>query len=153
MEQYLIQAFPKADLKHIGDSKRMAQRLVDEFAENKNNDRDDLRGQVIVSTQEQSPVQAIELENVYPQQQLFAHLNTLNQVEQTEQVFIRWIDRNTGEVLLFSPQNISQQSSKKWISFAPFGGWKVGIYDVRYYQMNDDLQPIAQTSFSIRSLQ
>lgn len=90
----------------------MAQRLVDEFAENKNNDRDDLREQVIVSTQEQSPVQAIELENVYPQQQLFAHLNTLNQVEQTEQVFIRWIDRNTGEVLLFSPQNISQQSSK-----------------------------------------
>ena len=153
IDQYLARAFPNANLQNIRDRKKLAQRLIDEFVEDKNTNQGDLKGQVIVTAQERSPIQASDIENIYPQQQLFAHLDTLNSIQNTEQVFIRWIHRDTGEVLLFTPQNVSSQSSKNWISFTPPQGWKVGVYDVRYYQMNDDLNPVAQTSFNIRSVQ
>lgn len=152
VDEYLARTFPNANLQEIRDRKKFAQRMVDEFIQSKNDDRSDLRGKVIVTTQQQSPLQVSDLSSVHTQQLLFAHLDTLNSIENPQQVFIRWIDRDTGEVLLFTVQNVSKQNSKNWISFTPQQGWKVGTYDVRYYQMNDDLKPIAQTSFNIQSV-
>ncbi len=47
--------------------------------------------------------------------------------------------------LVFSYSNREQN----WVSFNPVNGWKAGSYDVKYYQLNDQLNPIAQTSFKI----
>lgn len=152
VDEYLTKAFPKANFEQIRDRKKMAQRLVDEFTANQNDDQEHLKGRVIVTAQEKSPIQVEDIQDIYPQQQLFAHLDTLNSIENPQQVFIRWINRNTGEVLLFTPQRVSNQNSSNWISFVPPQGWTAGTYDVRYYQMNDDLQPIAQTTFTIRSI-
>ena len=152
VDQYLARAFPQGSIEQIHDRKKMAQRLVDEFAADQNEPDAEMRGKVIVSAQEQTPVQVVSLDQLYKQQQLFAHLDTLNSITDQKQVFIRWIYRDTGEVLLFSPQNVSPQTALNWVSFVPPQGWKVGTYDVRYYQMNDDLKPIAQTSFQIHSV-
>lgn len=152
VEYYLNQAFPKADLSLIKDKKKFAQRATEEFAQTKNDEQNDLTGQVIVAIQEQFNGSAQVLQNIHKSQYLFAHLDTFNKIENAHQVFIRWINRDTGEVLFFSPQNITANKAQNWVSFVPEQGWKVGTYDVRYYQMQDDLKPIAQTSYVIESL-
>jgi len=86
---------------------------------------------------------------VYAGQQLFAHFDTLGKTPNNEQVFVRWSNQSTGEVLFFMPQRISANREQNWVSFKPAKGWKAGSYDVKYYQLNDQLVPIAQTSFTI----
>lgn len=152
IDAYLSQLFPKADLSQIEDKKRFSQHLLNEFVQSHKDQQEHFVGQVIVSTQEQVPQQINELNTVYKSQQLFAHLDTQNKIQNVQQVFIRWIYRDTGEVLLFLPQNISPDRAQNWVSFTPPQGWKVGHYDVRYYQMNNDLIPIAQTSFKIAAV-
>ena len=152
VDHYLKQAFPEADLSQIKDKKRFAQRAVEEFAQTQNDEQDNLAGQVVVAVEEYLGAHAQKLENINKSQYLFAHLDTFNQVEHAQQIFIRWINRDTGEVLFFSPQQIVPDKAKNWVSFSPAKGWTAGTYDVRYYQMKDDLQPIAQTSFQILSI-
>jgi len=152
ISHYLDQAFPKADLSDIHDKKKFAQRLINEFSQSENDQQDDLIGQVIISTQQHTPEHITELNQIHKQQQLFAHLDTLNKLNDNRQIFIRWIDRQTGEVLLFLPQNISANKQQNWVSFTPVQGWKSGTYDVRYYQMKDDLKPIAQTTYRINTV-
>jgi len=90
--------------------------------------------------------------DIYKGQQLFAHFDTLGKTPSNEQVFVRWSNQTTGEVLFFMPQRVSAQREKNWVSFNPVAGWKPGHYDVKYYQMNDQLEPIAQTSFYIQNV-
>lgn len=152
VEHYLNQVFPNTDFSQIKDKKKFAQRIAEEFTQTKNDEQNDLKGQVTVAIEEQPIKNGQALQNIYKSQYLFAHLDTFNKVENAPQVFIRWIYRDTGEVLFFAPQKITANKSQNWVSFTPEHGWKAGTYDVRYYQMKDDLQPIAQTSYVIQSI-
>lgn len=152
VNHYLKQAFPEADLTQIKNKRLFAQRALEEFSQTKNDERHDLVGQVIVAVEENAQVTAHALQNIHKSQYLYAHLDTLSRIENDQQVFIRWMNRDTGEVLFFTPQKVNSSTSQNWVSFAPAQGWKPGTYDVRYYQMGDGLKPIAQTSYVIQSI-
>lgn len=96
------------------------------------------------------PRKSEDLSQVHKNQEIFAHFDTMGKFPQESQVFVRWTNRDTGEILLFTPTNINAATQQNWISFAPAQGWKAGQYDVKYYQLNKDLTPIAQSSFSIQ---
>ena len=102
-----------------------------------------------MSAQQQYSVGNVLPRQIYASQQLFAHFDTLGKVPNNDQVFIRWSNQSTGEVLFFMPQRVSVNQQQNWVSFNPAQGWEVGIYDVKYYLANDQLTAIAQTSFSI----
>lgn len=152
VEHYLNQVFPNTDFSQVQDKKKFAQRIAEEFTQTKNDEQNDLKGKVIVAIEEQPVKNGQALQNINKSQYLFAHLDTLNKIENAPQVFIRWIYRDTGEVLFFAPQKITANNAQNWVSFTPEHGWKAGTYDVRYYQMKDDLQPIAQTTYVIQSI-
>ena len=80
---------------------------------------------------------------------MYAHLDTNGQIPSNKYVFIKWINNQTGQVLLFEKKNISANSNQNWVSFIPSDGWQEGSYDVRFYQFDSELQPIAQTTYNI----
>lgn len=149
IDQYLKQFFPEYDLSNIHNKPEFAKRLLDEFIESKNDPNAVLIGKVTVSAQQQYSVGNVLPRQIYAGQQLFAHFDTLGKVPNNDQVFIRWSNQSTGEVLFFMPQWVSVNQQQNWVSFNPAQGWEVGIYDVKYYLANDQLTAIAQTSFSI----
>ena len=152
IETYLGKIYPKIDLSSIQNKKQFSQRLIEEFSQTQNEPHDNLVGRVVITQQEGIPQRVSDLSRIHPDQYLYAHLDTLNKVPNNRQVFIRWIYRDTGEVIFFMPQNITANQSQNWVNFKPTQGWKTGTYDVRYYQFADDLTPIAQTSYTIREL-
>lgn len=148
---YLKKAFPNADLSGIKDKRQFTNRLINELSdidkiENK------LSGQLAVSSNQLMPRQSENLAQVYKSQEIFAHFDTMGKFPQDSQVFVRWVNRDTGEILLFTPTTVNAGSQQNWTSFSPDKGWKAGNYDVKYYQMNNDLTPIAQTSFTIKQV-
>jgi LysM repeat protein len=149
INKYLQQVFPDYDLSHIHDKHAFAKRLVGEFVDAKNDPHERMTGQASVTAQQQYMANDLLPRQVYAGQQLFAHFDTLGKTPNNEQVFVRWSHQSTGEVLFFMPQRISANREQNWVSFKPAKGWKAGSYDVKYYQLNDQLVPIAQTSFTI----
>ncbi|TCB48508.1 hypothetical protein E0H80_15000 [Acinetobacter sp. ANC 4779] len=146
---YLDQTFPGYDLSSIQNKRVFAKRLVSEFVDAKNDANEVLAGQASVTTQQQYLAGDVLPRQIYAGQQLFAHFDTLGKVSNNEQVFIRWSNQSTGEVLFFMPQRVSSNREQNWVSFNPVQGWKASTYDVKYYQLNDQLNPIAQVSFTI----
>lgn len=146
---YLDQTFPGYDLSSIQNKRAFAKRLVSEFVDVKNDANEVLAGQALVTSQQQYSAGDVLPRQIYAGQQLFAHFDTLGKVPNNEQVFIRWSNQSTGEVLFFMPQRVSANREQNWVSFNPVQGWKAGTYDVKYYQLNDQLNPIAQASFTI----
>ena len=149
VNQYLQQAFPDYDLSSVRNKQAFAKRLVGEFVDAKNDPNEAMTGQATVTAQQQYIANNVLPRQIYAGQQLFAHFDTLGKTPNNEQVFVRWSNQATGEVLFFMPQRISVNREQNWVSFNPAKGWKVGTYDVKYYQLNDQLVPIAQTSFRI----
>lgn len=149
VNKYLEQSFPGYDLSNIQNKHVFAKRLVSEFVDAKNDPNEVLAGKATVSTQQQYSAGGVLPRQIYAGQQLFAHFDTLGKVPNNEQVFVRWSSQSTGEVLFFMPQRVSSNREQNWVSFNPVNGWKAGTYDVKYYQLNDQLNPIAQTSFKI----
>lgn len=149
INKYLDQSFPGYDLSNIQNKQVFAKRLVSEFVDAKNDPNEVLAGKATVSTQQQYSADGVLPRQIYAGQQLFAHFDTLGKVPNNEQVFVRWSNPSTGEVLFFMPQRVSSNREQNWVSFNPVNGWKAGSYDVKYYQLNDQLNPIAQTSFKI----
>lgn len=149
IDKYLSQAFPDYDLSAIHNKREFAKRLVGEFVDAKNDPNEAMTGQATVTAQQQYIANNVLPRQIYAGQQLFAHFDTLGKTPNNQQVFVRWSNQATGEVLFFMPQRISVNREQNWVSFNPVKGWKVGTYDVKYYQLNDQLVPIAQTSFRI----
>ncbi|WP_425916188.1 hypothetical protein [Acinetobacter sp. TSRC1-2] len=149
INKYLNQSFPGYDLSDIQNKHAFAKRLIAEFIDAKNDPNEVLAGRATVTTQQQYSVGSVLPRQIYAGQQLFAHFDTLGKVPNNEQVFVRWSNQSTGEVLFFMPQRVSVNREQNWVSFNPVKGWKVGTYDVKYYQLNDQLNPIAQTSFTL----
>src|SRR5690606_5065421 len=152
VNKYLEQSFPNYDLSSIQNKHTFAKRLVSEFVDAKNDPNEVLAGKATVTTQQQYAANSVLPRQIYAGQQLFAHFDTLGRVPNNEQVFIRWSNRATGEMLFFMPQRVSSNREQNWVSFNPLKGWKAGTYDVKYYQLNDQLNPIAQTSFEIEQV-
>lgn len=148
---YLKKAFPQADLSAINDQKKFSERLIDELS-NTDQSEPNPTGHLTISSNTLMPRQSENLSEVYKNQEIFAHFDTLGKTPQGTQVFVRWINHDTGEILLFTPTQINAASQQNWISFAPANGWKEGKYDIKYYQMNDALTPIANTSFTISKI-
>ena len=152
VNKYLEQSFLGYDLSGIQNKHTFAKRLVSEFVDAKNDPNEVLAGKATVTTQQQYVANSVLPRQIYAGQQLFAHFDTLGRVPNNEQVFIRWSNRATGEMLFFMPQRVSSNREQNWVSFNPLKGWKAGTYDVKYYQLNDQLNPIAQTSFEIEQV-
>lgn len=150
--RYLQQAFPDYSFEGIHNNQQFAQQMLDEFVQAKNDPQQQLLGRAYVTDQVQLDIQSILPREIYKTQPLYAHFDTLGKVPSHSQIMIRWTQRDSGEVLLFTPRKVSQNQQQNWVSFYPVSGWKPGHYDVKYYQMNDQLEPIAQTSFYIQNV-
>ncbi|OUY09069.1 hypothetical protein [Acinetobacter populi] len=147
VQKYLQQAFPNQDLKTIQNKKVFAQNVLQELTSQ--NDEEKLAGTISVAF---TPVYSQQSENVsqvHRYQGLFAHFDTYGKFPNNEQIFIRWLNRDTGELIVFTPKRISKDENQNWISVIPDQGWQEGTYDVKVYQMNDALTPIAQTSYTL----
>lgn len=151
VSSYLNKAFPNSDLSHINDKKKFSNRLIDELSST-NTPEQKLSGQLAISSNELMPRQSEDLAQVYKNQEIFAHFDSMGKFPQDSQVFVRWVNRDTGEILLFTPTMINKASQQNWTSFSPAHGWQAGNYDVKYYQMDDNLTPIAQASFTIKQV-
>lgn len=149
INHYLEQAFPDYDFSNLHNKHEFAKRLVSEFVDAKNDPQETLTGQATVTAQQQYSPSSVLPRQIHAGQQLFAHFDTLGKTPNNEQVFIRWSNQSSGEVLFFMPQRVSANREQNWVSFHPVQGWKAGTYDVKYYQLNDQLIPIAQTSYTI----
>lgn len=131
----------------IQDKRRFAERAIEELYTP--NDTQPLIGTAKISFHFVMPEISENTSRVTKFAKIYAHLDTNGQVPVDKYVFIKWVNNQTGQVLLFEKKNISANSNQNWVSFVPSDGWQVGSYDVRFYQFNSELQPIAQTTYSI----
>ncbi|USA52421.1 hypothetical protein NDN13_13200 [Acinetobacter sp. C32I] len=144
---YLKKAFPKQDFSMIQNKKTFAQRTLEELSSK--NDEQALSGRLLLALTPVMPQLSEDLRQVHQFQEVFAHFDTMGQSPMDEQIFIRWLNRDTGEVLLFTPRRVTQNVTQNWVSTTPSNGWQAGTYDVKVYQMRDQLTPIAQASYQI----
>lgn len=151
LAHYLQQAFPDYSFDQIKNKQQFAQQMLNEFVQAKNDPQQQLAGQAYVTDQQVLDSQHVLPREIYAKQPLYAHFDTLGKVPPNAQVMVRWTQRDSGEILLFTPRKVSE-NQQNWVSFYPVSGWKAGHYDVKYYQMNDQMQPIAQTSFYIQQV-
>ncbi len=147
LEQY-VNKFMAADASDvIEDKRRFAERAVQELYAP--NDNQQLTGTALISFNDIMPEANANSSRVTKFAKIYAHLDTRGQVPDDKYVFVKWINNQTGQVLLFEKKNISANSNQNWVSFIPTDGWQVGRYDVRFYQFNSELKPIAQTTYNI----
>lgn len=147
LEQY-VNRFMAADASDvIEDKRRFAERAIEELYAP--NDSQKLVGSAKVSFDYVMPETSTNISHVTKFAKIYAHLDTNGQIPSNQYVFVKWINNQTGQVLLFEKKNISANSNQNWVSFIPTDGWQAGSYDIRFYQFNSELQPIAQTTYNI----
>ncbi len=147
LEQY-VNKFMAADASDVIQNKRrFAERAVEELYNE--NDNQKLVGNAKVSFDYFMPEVSANTNQVTKFAKIYAHLDTRGEIPTDKYVFVKWINNQTGQVLLFEKKNISANSDHNWVSFIPTEGWQAGSYDVRFYQFNSELQPIAQTTYNI----
>ena len=147
LEQY-VDKFMAADASEvITDKRRFAERAIEELYTP--NDTQQLAGTAKVSFGYAMPETSANTSRVTKFAKMYAHLDTNGQVPANKYVFVKWINNQTGQVLLFEKKNISANSNQNWVSFIPSDGWQEGSYDVRFYQFDSELQPIAQTTYNV----
>ncbi|QIC71751.1 MULTISPECIES: hypothetical protein [Acinetobacter] len=152
VEKYLKRAFPKVDITNIEDKKKLSERLLEELSNNDIKSLTKLNGQLTISTTSKYPIQNKDVEKIYKNQQIFAHYDLKGRFDRSDQVFVKWTNQNTGEILLFTPQNVNKDAEQNWVSYSPTEGWQPGIYNIEYFQFNSDLTPIAKTSYTINQI-
>lgn len=150
LNQYVARFIPAKDAELITDKRQFANRAIEELY--KQNDNQPLQGQILLSDSSAMPSQSINTNTVGKKQKLFAHLNTFGKVPLGANVFVKWVNRNTGEVLLFEKKLIVPNSDTNWVSYQPYDGWQTGSYDIRFYQFNSQLEPVAQLSYDVNQV-
>lgn len=150
LNDYMAKFIPAKDSELITDKRQFANRAIDELY--KQNDIQPLQGQILLSTSSQIPTQSMDTSTVSKRQKIFAHLDTFGKVSLGANVFIKWVNRDTGEVLLFEKKLIQPNSDTNWVSYQPYDSWQTGNYDIRFYQFTSQLQPVAQLSYSINQI-
>lgn len=150
LNEYVNKFIPTKDAELITDKRQFANRAVEELY--KSNDSQPLQGQILLSNSSQMPLQSMDTSTISKRQKIFAHLNTFGKVPLGTNVFIKWVNRNTGEVLLFEKKLIQPNSDTNWVSYQPYNGWQAGSYDIRFYQFTSQLEPVAQLSYDIQQV-
>lgn len=149
IDRQLGRLFREDDINgRIHDKRAFAARLVEEALKDFDPNTT-LTGRAVISTSQVFPEFFVDDFEVHPRQTLFAHFDTYGKVPHNGQVFIRWRHRDTGRILLFTQKNITADASQNWVSYRPDTVWNTGYYDVKYYQFNDHLEPIAQANYLI----
>lgn len=145
--QYVDKFMAKGASEVIGDKRRFAQRAVEELY--KENDNQPLSGSIKLSLDSSLPSISVDTSNLNKDAKLFAHLDTDGKVPASAFVFVKWVNNQTGQVLLFEKKDIVANSNQNWVSFKPYEGWTQGSYDIRFYQFTSELEPIAQLTYQI----
>lgn len=150
LSAYVSRFMSAKDAEIISDKRQFANRAIEELY--KQNDSQPLAGQVLLSTTPDFPQNSINTNTLQKRQKLYAHLNTFGKVPLGTNVFIKWVNRSTGEVLLFEKKLISPNSDTNWVSYQPHDSWQTGGYDIRFYQFTSQLEPVAQLSYDVYSV-
>lgn len=145
--QYVDKFMAKDASEVISDKRRFAERAVEELY--KSNDNQPLVGTVKLSKNPAMPSSSLDTATLNKNTKLFAHLDTDGKVPASAFVFVKWVNNQTGQVLLFEKKDIVANSNQNWVSFTPYEGWAVGSYDIRFYQFTSELQPVAQLTYNI----
>lgn len=148
--QYVDKFMAKDASNVITDKRRFAQRAIEELY--KPNDNQPLKGEVRLSFDPTMPAASVATDSVNKNAKIYAHLDTRGQVPASPYVFVKWVNNETGQVLLFEKKDIVADSNQNWVSFRPYEGWQPGSYDIRFYQFTSELQPVAQLTYNIYSV-
>ncbi|ALH95379.1 hypothetical protein [Acinetobacter equi] len=151
LENYLKRAFPEQDLQYIKDKKQFSKRLIEELNQNKTSSKK-LSGEIVFSTSASLQMDHQPLNNIHAQQFIYAHLNTFGSSPPNTQIFVKWINLDTQDVVLFTPKYIQENSQQNWVSAVPAEGWQNSQYLVTFYEMDDQLNPIAQANYTLSSV-
>lgn len=145
--QYVDKFMAKDASGAIGNKRRFAERAVEELY--KENDNQPLAGTVKLSVDAVMPTVSLDTSTLSKNTKLYAHLDTSGRVPESPYVFVKWVNNQTGQVLLFEKKDIVANKNQNWVSFKPYDGWTQGSYDIRFYQFTSELEPIAQLTYQI----
>ena len=145
--QYVDKFMAKGASSMLTDKRQFAERAIEELYSQ--NDNQPLTGEVKLSLTPTMPTVSMDTASVGKYDKLFAHLDTHGKTPASPFVFIKWVNNQTGQVLLFEKKDIVANSNQNWVSFKPDDGWQQGSYDIRFYQFTSALQPIAQLTYNI----
>lgn len=145
--QYVDKFMAKGASDVIADKRRFAERAVQELYQS--NDNQPLVGTVKLSLSSAMTSSSLDTSTLNKNTKIFAHLDTAGKVPSSPFVFVKWVNNQTGQVLLFEKKDIVANSNQNWVSFTPYEGWAVGSYDIRFYQFTSELQPVAQLTYDI----
>lgn len=148
--QYVDKFMAQGASSMLTDKRQFAERAIEELYSQ--NDNQPLTGDVKLSLTPIMPTVSMDTASVGKYDKLFAHLDTHGKVPASPFVFIKWVNNQTGQVLLFEKKDIVASSNQNWVSFKPDDGWQQGSYDIRFYQFTSALQPIAQLTYKIYSV-
>ena len=148
--QYVDKFMAKDASGVIGDKRRFAERAVEELY--KENDNQPLVGTVKLSKDPVMPSVSLDTSKLNKNTKLYAHLDTSGKVPESPFVFVKWVNNQTGQVLLFEKKDIVANQNQNWVSFTPYDGWTPGSYDIRFYHFTSELQPIAQLTYQIYTI-
>jgi len=145
--QYVDKFMAKEASSAITDKRRFAKRAIEELY--KPNDNQRLVGDIKLSVNPDMPTVTLDTTRLPKETKLYAHLDTHGKIPSSPFVFVKWVNNETGQVYLFEKKDIVANSEQNWVSFKPYEGWQPGSYDIRFYQFNSALQPIAQLTYNI----
>ncbi|MEN6670594.1 hypothetical protein AAJP47_09480 [Psychrobacter sp. B38] len=149
--QYVDRFMAKDASSAIGDKRRFAERAVEELY--KENDNQPLAGTVKLSLDTVMPTVSLDTSTLGKDTKLYAHLDTGGKVPESPYVFVKWVNNQTGQVLLFEKKDIVANKNQNWVSFQPYDGWTQGSYDIRFYQFTSELEPVAQLTYQIYTVE
>lgn len=149
--QYIDRFMSQGAGEALADKRQFAQRAIEELY--KKNDNQPLVGEVKLSLTPAMPSLSMDTSTIDKNATLFAHMDTAGKVPASPFVFVKWVNNQTGQVLLFEKKDIVTNSNQNWVSFKPDDGWLQGSYDIRFYQFTSELQPIAQLTYQIYNVE
>jgi hypothetical protein len=155
INKQLEQVFDENYLDSVNDRRALAKKLVDVALADGNpmsSDMENMESANIEIEFSLSPIpglrqfgNSVEIDQ---HDKIFAHF--ISSADHTN-LMVRWLHRDTGEILIFSPLKLYQDQGK-YISLTPRNGWQPGSYMIGLFDLNNNQKLVTSRAYTIDNI-
>ena len=136
----------------IDDVRLFSRRIVEEASAGESTIHEFSRAQLSFSLKPTFPEIPHNHFSVNGREPIYAHINIDGGPGAGDaKLFTRWVNLDTGEILLFKQKRVLSGHNKNWISYTPDNPWEAGSYEVSFYQFNSALNKLVSEMFFIEN--
>lgn len=151
LTEFMGYALKDDEIQGLDNPRQFAKRFAQELALDDSPVSESSQSRIVMSLSSDGTKPSITTFDISPSQKIYAHIHVGEGPGLgDEKLFVRWVNSDTGEVILFDRKSVKKNQPNNWVSLKPSDGWKSGNYQVTYYRFDSAMTKLATAFYTVQ---